>query len=126
MVPPGLAMVRISPKGLEGQRPAKMPRFYWDFGQGQEAIWKKGQTPWTPCISVFFALDVSLDMMLKEGLNNIFARHTKLADMTREGVKALGLSLFPADEKYASNTVTAVKCFGEDEVQAATDTERRV
>jgi len=45
--------------------------------------------------------------MLNEGLTNIFARHAQVANMVRNGVKSLGLSLFP-DEKYASNTVTAV------------------
>jgi aspartate aminotransferase-like enzyme len=54
-----------------------------------------------------FGLSVALDMMLKEGLSNIFARHARVGDAAREGVKSLGLSLFP-DEKYASNTVTAV------------------
>ena len=46
--------------------------------------------------------------MMEEGLNNIFARHIRIADMTRKGIKELGLPLF-ADEKYASNTVTSVK-----------------
>jgi aspartate aminotransferase-like enzyme len=111
MVPPGLAMVSISEKGWKAHAQAKIPRFYWDFTKAKSYL-EKGQTPWTPCISVFFALDVSLDMMMKEGLSSIFARHAKLGDMTRKGVKSLGLSLYPADEKYASNTVTAVKGSG--------------
>jgi aspartate aminotransferase-like enzyme len=108
MVPPGLAMVSISEKGWKAHAQAKIPRYYWDFTKAKSYL-EKNQTPWTPCISVFFALDVALDMLLKEGLAKIFARHAKMGDMTRKGVKALGLSLFPADEKYASNTVTAVK-----------------
>jgi aspartate aminotransferase-like enzyme len=113
MVPPGLAMVSISEKAWKAHAQAKIPRFYWDFTKAKSYLEKK-QTPWTPCVSIFFALDVSLDMMLKEGLKNIFARHAKLGDMTRKGVKALGLAILPADEKYASNTVTAVK--GSDKV----------
>ncbi|NQT05869.1 MAG: alanine--glyoxylate aminotransferase family protein, partial [Dehalococcoidia bacterium] len=66
-----------------------------------------GQTPWTPAVSIVFGLSVALDMMLKEGLSNIFARHARVGNAAREGVKSLGMSLFP-DEKYASNTVTAV------------------
>ncbi|MCK4843402.1 MAG: alanine--glyoxylate aminotransferase family protein, partial [Dehalococcoidia bacterium] len=58
-------------------------------------------------ISIFYALNTTLDLMLNEGLNNIFARHARVAQIARDGVKSLGLSLFP-DEKYASNTVTAV------------------
>ena len=107
MVPPGLAMVSVSDKAWKAHAQAKIPRYYWDFTKAKSYL-EKGQTPWTPCISVFFALDASLDMLMKEGLSNIFARHAKVADMTRKGVKFLGLSLFSADEKYASNTVTAV------------------
>lgn len=107
MVPPGLAMVSISEKGWQAHAKAKMPRFYWDFTKAKSYL-EKGQTPWTPAVSVFFGLAVALDMMLAEGLPNIFARHARVADLARSGVKSLGLSLF-ADEKYASNTVTAVK-----------------
>lgn len=107
MVPPGLAMVSVSEKAWKAHAQAKIPRFYWDFTKAKSYL-EKEQTPWTPCVSVFFALDVSLDMLLKEGLSNVFARHAKVGDMTRKGVKSLGLSLFAADEKYASNTVTAV------------------
>jgi aspartate aminotransferase-like enzyme len=50
---------------------------------------------------------VSLKMMLKEGINNVFERHVRMGQMTRDGIKKMGLPLF-ADERYASNTVTAV------------------
>jgi aspartate aminotransferase-like enzyme len=53
-------------------------------------------------------MNISLKMMMKEGMQNIFARHAKLGDMTRKGVKAMGLKLVAVDEKYASNTVTSV------------------
>jgi aspartate aminotransferase-like enzyme len=106
MVPPGLAMVSVSEKAWQAHAKAKMPRYYWDFSKAKDFL-QKGQTPWTPAVSVLFALDVTLDLMLSEGLDNIFARHARVAQMARNGVKSLGLSLFP-DEKYASNTVTAV------------------
>jgi aspartate aminotransferase-like enzyme len=106
MVPPGLAMVSVSEKAWQAYAQAKMPRYYWDFGKAKDFL-QKGQTPWTPAISIFYALDVTLDLMLNEGLTNIFARHARVANMARNGVKSLGLSIFP-DEKYASNTVTAV------------------
>jgi aspartate aminotransferase-like enzyme len=107
MVPPGLVMVSVSPTGWKANEAAKMPRFYWDFGKAKKYLEKGGQTPWTPAVSVVFALNVACDMMLKEGLPNIIARHNRIGRLTREGIKALGLTLF-ADEKYASNTVTAV------------------
>ncbi len=106
MVPPGLAMVSVSEKAWQAHAKAKMPRYYWDFSKAKDYL-QKGQTPWTPAISVFYALDVTLDLMLSEGLDNIFARHARVAQTARDGVKSLGLSLFP-EEEYASNTVTAV------------------
>ncbi len=106
MVPPGLAMVSVSQEAWQAHAKAEMPRFYWDFGQAKNYL-EKNQTPWTPAVSIVFALSVSLDMMLKEGLPNIIARHARVGKAARKAVKSMGLSLF-ADEKYASDTVTAV------------------
>jgi len=106
MAPPGLAMVSVSEKAWQAHQSAKMPRFYWDFAKLRSYL-EKGQTPFTPAISTVFALSVSLEMMLREGLANIIARHTRVGQAARDGVKSLGLSLF-ADESHASNTVTAI------------------
>jgi len=106
MVPPGLAMVSVSDEAWRAHKEAKMPRFYWDFSKAKSYL-EKGQTPWTPGMTAIFALSASLKMMLEEGLANIFARHGRVAQVARDSVKSLGLPLF-ADEKYASNTVTAV------------------
>ncbi len=106
MVPPGLAMVSVSPEAWKAFDKASMPRFYWDFGKAKSFL-EKGQNPWTPAVSVVYALSVALKMMLGEGLKNIFARQARIGQMTRDGIKGLGLSIF-ADEKYASNTVTSV------------------
>jgi len=106
MVPPGLAMVSVSQEAWQAHANAKMPRFYWDFTRAKSYL-ERGQTPWTPAVSTVFAMDTALKMMLEEGLPNIIARHARLGELTRQGVKSLGLSLF-ADEQYASNTVTAV------------------
>ena len=106
MVPPGLAMISVSERAWQAHSEARMPRYYLDFSKAKDFL-QKGQTPWTPAISIFYALDLTLDLMLSEGLDNIFTRHARVAQTARNGVKSLGLSLFP-DEKYASNTVTAV------------------
>ncbi|HEX79095.1 MAG TPA: alanine--glyoxylate aminotransferase family protein [Dehalococcoidia bacterium] len=106
MVPPGLIMVAVSEAAWEANAEAKMPRFYWDFAKAKSYL-EKGQTPWTPAISVIFALEVALDMLLKEGISSIVARHAHIADKARSGIKALGLELF-AEDGYASNTVTSV------------------
>lgn len=106
MVPPGLAMVSISQEAWRAFEKAKMPRFYWDFGKAK-SYYEKGENPWTPAVSVVYALSVSLKMMLKDGLKSIFARQACIGQLMRDGIGALGLSVF-ADAKYASNTVTAV------------------
>jgi aspartate aminotransferase-like enzyme len=106
MTPPGLAMAVVGPRGWKANAEAKMPRFYWDFAKAKGSF-EKGQTPWTPALSIVFALQHALDKMLDEGMENIYIRHKRLGNKTREGIKALGLSLF-ADEKYASNTVTSI------------------
>jgi aspartate aminotransferase-like enzyme len=106
MVAPGLCFVSVSEAAWKTGETARMPRFYWDFAQAR-AFSEKGQTPWTPGLTEFFALDIALDMMLKEKIENIFARHARIGQMVRDGVKALGLELF-ADPRYASNTVTSV------------------
>ncbi|MFC1861898.1 pyridoxal-phosphate-dependent aminotransferase family protein [Chloroflexota bacterium] len=106
MVPPGLAMVSVSQEAWQAHANAKMPRFYWDFTQAKSYL-EKGQTPWTPSVSILYALTTSLEMILKEGLSNVIDRHSRVAEATRQGIKSLGLSLF-ADEAHASNTVTAV------------------
>lgn len=107
MVPPALGMVSVSQRAWEAHAKAKMPRFYMDITAAKDYL-GRGQTAWTPAVSVFYGLELALEMMAREGLENIFARHRRIAQFTRDGVKALGLELF-ADERFASDTVSAVK-----------------
>jgi len=107
MVPPGLAMVSVSREAWKAHAEAKMPRFYWDFTRAKNYLDEKKENPWTPAVSIVYALTVALKMMLKEGIDNIFDRHAHIGQMTRDGIKKLGLPLF-AEESHASNTVTAV------------------
>lgn len=123
MVPPGLAFVSVSERAWKAHAAAKMPRFYFDYTRAKKFA-ADGQTPWTPAVSVYFGLDVALDMMLKEGLPSIFARHQRVAEKARKWVKSKGLQLLAADEKYASNTVTAVKAPADMEVSKFTGTLR--
>ncbi|MEX1193731.1 MAG: alanine--glyoxylate aminotransferase family protein [Dehalococcoidia bacterium] len=109
MVPPGLAFAALSERGWKAFESAKMPRFYFDLGKHRDAQ-AKGQTPFTPTMSIFFGLDVALDRMGEEGLESIHTRHHHMGEMTRREVKALGLELLCEDERFASDTVTAVKC----------------
>jgi len=123
IVPPGLAFVSVSPRAWAASKQATMPRFYLDFSRHLNSF-QRGQTPWTPAVSVFMALDRALDIMLDEGMSAIYERHARLARMTREGIKALGLELFAQNEEYASNTVTAVKVPADLEAKVLLDTLR--
>ena len=105
MVPPGLAFVSVSQRAWDATKQAKMPRFYWDFGRAKNYL-DRGQTPWTPAVSIFYGLDAALEKMMEEGMESVYERHARVAQKTRDGVKSLGLSLL-ADERWASNTVTA-------------------
>ena len=108
MVPPGLAFVSMSERAWRAYEQARMPRFYFDLGRHRDAL-PKGQTPWTPTMSIFFGLDVALERMVEEGTEHIFSRHASIARMVRGGVKEMGLELLCEDERFASDTVTAVK-----------------
>jgi aspartate aminotransferase-like enzyme len=107
MVPPGMAFASVSPEAWKFQTAAKIPHFYWDYARAKKNYDEKKENPWTPAVSIINQLSVSLKMIHKEGLDNVFARHAKVAQMTRDGAKKMGLTLF-ADPKYASNTVTAI------------------
>ncbi len=107
MVPPGLTMISMSERAWRANATAKMPVAYFDLARASEAA-KRGQTPWTPALPQFYALNKALELMIDEGLESIHARHQRVADKVRTEVMAAGLSLFPKDELYCSNTVTAV------------------
>lgn len=106
MIPPGLMMVGVSPRAWEANKTAKLPRFYFDWELARKNL-EKWQHPTTPPLSLFYALDVALEMMLEEGRDAIFERHQQAGDYVRERAKALGLSLL-ANHPRASNTVTAI------------------
>ncbi|MEX2247252.1 MAG: alanine--glyoxylate aminotransferase family protein [Dehalococcoidia bacterium] len=107
MVPPGMSMVAVSERAWRAVDAAKIPRYYFDYKKAKSYL-EKGQTPWTPAVSIYFAMDVALRKLEAEGLANIHARHARIGQFTRDGLKALGLKLL-ADERVASNTVTAVR-----------------
>ncbi|MGZ6344544.1 MAG: pyridoxal-phosphate-dependent aminotransferase family protein [Candidatus Limnocylindrales bacterium] len=107
MAPPGLAMISVSPRAWEAAEGATMPRFYFDLAAHRDAL-AKGETPWTPAVSVAFALEAALQLIEAEGYPAIFARHAACGAAARAGVRAMGFELF-ADESVASDTVTAVR-----------------
>jgi aspartate aminotransferase-like enzyme len=106
MLPPGLGFISVSAKAWKLVEASKSPRYYFDLREAKKA-YDKTDTPFTPAINLVIALNEALKMMKKDGLENIFARHRKMADATRAAVKALGLELFAPTA--SSDVVTAVK-----------------
>ncbi len=102
MLPPGLALLSVSEKAKNVIRKNKNRYFYFDILGEIEA--KAGK--FTPAVSLVIGLNISLKMILDEGLDNVFKRHETLAKATREAVVALGLELL---SKRPANSLTAVK-----------------
>ena len=107
MLPPGLAFITFSESAWQAYEKSTMPKFYFDLAQYRRYL-EIGQPPYTPAVSLMFALDLALGRLLDEGMGAVFERHATIGRMTRAGVKRLGLSLF-ANEEAASDTVTAVR-----------------
>jgi aspartate aminotransferase-like enzyme len=111
MVPPGMGFVSVSAKAWEAYKTAKIPKFYLDLGK-----YRKDGAPFTPAVNLIFALQASLAMMKKEGLENIFARHHRHRDACRAAVKAMGLELY-APDGYGSPAITAVSTTAAEEIR---------
>jgi len=107
MAPPGLAFLYMGERAWAANAEAKMPRFYFDAAKTRDSL-AKSQNPWTPALSIYYAMDAAFEILRAEGLEGIYTRHQAIADYTRKRVKAFGLKLVPVDETFASNTVTAV------------------
>jgi len=112
MIPPGLSFVAMSKRAWEANSVSNLPKFYLDLKQYLNTV-KKNSNPFTPAINLYFALEASLTMMQKEGLNNIFNRHVRHRNATQAGIKAMGLDLF-AKEGYGSPAITAIQPEGID------------
>jgi aspartate aminotransferase-like enzyme len=111
MVPPGMGFVAVSAKAWEAYKTAKIPKFYLDLGK-----YRKDGAPFTPPVNLIFALQASLAMMKKEGLENIFARHHRHRDACRAAVKAMGLELY-APDGHGSPAITAVSTTAAEEIR---------
>ena len=112
MLPPGLAFVSVSDAAWSAVARSTLPKFYWDFkAMGDRA--EEGQTAYTPAVSMIFALDAALSIIMEEGVDAFAARHGRMAAAVRAAVRGLGLRLF-GDPAHASNTVTAVRGDGFD------------
>ncbi len=107
MLPAGAGLVCLSPKALEASKSAKLPRCYWSYDDMIRAN-GQGYFPYTPSIPMLYGLREALDMLLEEGLENVFARHHRLAEGCRRAVSAWGLTLCARAPRWQSDTVSAV------------------
>ena len=105
MASPGIAIAALSERAWAANSDARMPRAYWDFGEAR-SFGAKGQTPWTPAISVLYGLQVGVRKLGEEGRERTWARHAAVADGVVAGIEALGLRPVAPPERRSS-TVTA-------------------
>ncbi|MGH8645502.1 MAG: aminotransferase class V-fold PLP-dependent enzyme [Gammaproteobacteria bacterium] len=107
MLPTGLGIVCASEKALEANKTAKCPRCFFDFGDMIKTN-DLGYFPYTPPMNLLRGLRESLNLLLEEGLENVFARHHRMAEAVRRAVAAWGLKLVAKEPKWHSDTVSAI------------------
>ncbi len=107
MLPPGISFNALSPKALEASKTARLPRAFWGWDEIVEMN-KTGYWPYTPSTNLLYGLSEALDMILGEGLDNVFARHNRLAEACRIAVRAWGLEIQCADPAVYSPVLTGV------------------
>ena len=107
MLSTGMAIVGVSQKALKATETAECPRCFFDF-RDMLAANAKGGYPYTPPIQLMHGLRESLDMLTEEGLDNVFARHHRIAEGIRRGISAWGLKLCARSPELYSDTVSAI------------------
>ncbi|MGA3247874.1 MAG: aminotransferase class V-fold PLP-dependent enzyme [Paraburkholderia sp.] len=107
MLPPGISFNALSPKAIEASKTAKLPRAFWGWTEIVEMN-KSGYWPYTPNTNLLYGLSEALDMILEEGLDNVFARHERLAEACRSAVRAWGLEVQCVDPAVYSPVLTGV------------------
>lgn len=107
MLPPGLSFHAISKKALAASKTAKLPRSYWDWEE-MLAINPKGYFPYTPATNLLYGLNEAIEMLLEEGLPNVFARHQRHAEATRRAVQGWGLEVLCQNPAEYSPVLTGV------------------
>lgn len=105
MIPPGLAFIALSERAWSATESSDLPSFYFDLTQARKAL-EKGDTAWTPALTLVLGLAEALKMIRSEGREQVWARHDRLASGLRAGMEALGFELFASP---ASNAVTSVR-----------------
>ena len=107
MLPPGMSFNAISDKAIAASKTSKLPKSFWSW-EDMMNMNKIGFFPYTPATNMLHGMAAAIDMLHEEGLDNVFARHARLAEATRRAVKHWGLENICVDAKYYSPTLTAV------------------
>ncbi len=107
MLPPGLSFNALSEKALAASKSAQLPKSYWAWDDMLESN-KNGFWPYTPPTNLLYGLSEACDMLLDEGLANVFARHEHYAEATRRAVRAWGLEIYCTNPAAYSSSLTAV------------------
>ena len=107
MLPPGLSFNALSERAIQESKTGGMRRSYWDW-QDQIAANASGAFPFTPATNLMYGLKEAIDMLHEEGLDNVFARHDRHAEATRQAVQAWGLEVLCQEPKNYSSSLTAV------------------
>jgi len=123
MLPPGLSFVAMGERAWQAYERSDLPKFYLDLGPYRKTA-AKNSNPFTPAVNLYLGLEVALDMMQKEGLEEIFARHARHRAAAQAGMKAIGLPLFAA-EGFGSPAITAVAPEGVDAEQLRQEVKKR-
>jgi serine---pyruvate transaminase len=106
MLPPGLAFASVSEKAIKMMETSKLPKFYFSWKKALKEA-EKNTSPWTPGISLIVQLLEAIKIIKEEGLENVFARHTRLSDAVKAGMAALGMTIF---NKNTGSACCAVLC----------------
>jgi alanine-glyoxylate transaminase/serine-glyoxylate transaminase/serine-pyruvate transaminase len=107
MLPPGMSFNAVSDKALAASKTSKLTKSFWAWDE-MIAMNKQSFFPYTPATQMLQGMAVAIDMLHEEGLDNVFARHSRLAEATRRAIRAWGLDIVCRDPKYYSPTITAV------------------
>jgi alanine-glyoxylate transaminase/serine-glyoxylate transaminase/serine-pyruvate transaminase len=107
MLPPGMSFNAVSDKALAASKTSKLPKSFWSWDD-MITMNKQGFFPYTPATQMLQGMAVAIDMLHEEGLDNVFARHARLAEGTRRAIRAWGLEIICRDPKYYSPTITGV------------------
>ena len=108
MLPAGLAIVGFSPRAMAAVDTARLPRTFFDIHDMGRSYAANGY-PYTPAVGLLNGLRQSCDMLLDEGLDNVFARHRRIADGVRAAVQAWGLELCAVSPDLYSDSVSAIR-----------------